>query len=134
MINAPVDTVFAFFTTPANDPLWRGGIKDIHADGEPGVGNVVHQTIAGPMGRGIGADIEITAYDPTSRYAFQVIAGPVRPKGSYDFATVDGGTQVTFTLEADITGLKKAMMGKPVQKNMDAEMSALDNARRILEA
>lgn len=132
-INAPIDQVFTFFTTPANDPSWRGGIKDIHAHGEPAVGSVVHQTIAGPMGRGIGADIEITAYVPNSRYAFRVIAGPVRPVGSYDFAAVESGTTVTFKLDAEVTGLKKAMMSKPVQKNMDAEMGALDNAKRILE-
>lgn len=132
-INAPIDTVFAFFTTPANDLSWRGGIKDIQAQGAPAVGSVVRQTIAGPMGRGIGANIEITAYDPNSRYAFKVIAGPVRPTGCYEFKSVDGGTEVTFKLDAEVTGFKKLMMGKPVQKNMDAEMAALDNAKRILE-
>lgn len=132
-INAPLDHVFAFFTTPANDPSWRGGIKHIHAHGEPAVGGVVHQTIAGPIGRGIGADIEITAYEPNSRYSFQVVAGPVRPVGSYDFVPTDTGTAVTFKLAAEVTGLKRALMSKPVQKNMDAEMAALDNAKRILE-
>lgn len=132
-IHAPLDHVFAFFTTPDNDPAWRSGIKDIHADGEPAVGRVVHQTIAGPMGRGIGADIEITAYEPPSRYAFQVVAGPVRPAGSFDFAQVEGGTSVRFTLAAEITGLKKVLMGTPVRKSMEAEMAALDNAKRILE-
>lgn len=132
-ISAPIDHVFAFFTTPANDPSWRGGIKDIHAHGAPEVGGIVHQTIAGPMGRGIGADLEITAYEPNNRYAFKVVDGPVRPVGSYDFAQVEGGTSVTFTLGAEVSGLKKVMMGKPVQKSMDAEMAALDTAKRILE-
>jgi uncharacterized membrane protein len=132
-INAPIDHVFAFFTTPANDPSWRSGIKDIHAHGEPAIGSVVHQTIEGPLGRGIGADLEITAYEPNNRYAFKVIAGPVRPVGSYDFAAVEGGTEVTFKLDAEVEGLKKFMMAKPVQKNMDAEMAALDSAKRILE-
>jgi carbon monoxide dehydrogenase subunit G len=132
-INAPIDTVFAFFTTPANDASWRGGVKEMHAHGAPAVGSVIHQVIAGPMGRGINADIEITDYSPNTRYAFKAIGGPFRPVGSYDFASVAGGTSVTFTLGGEISGFKKLMMEKPIQKNMAAEMAALDNAKKLLE-
>lgn len=132
-INAPIDHVFAFFTTPANDASWRGGVKEMHAHGEPKVGSVVHQVIAGPLGRGINADIEITEYAPNSRYAFKAIGGPFRPVGSYDFADSAGGTDVTFTLGGEIRGLKKVMMEKPIEKNLAAEMAALDTAKKILE-
>ena len=132
-INAPVDQVFAFFTTPANDASWRGGVKEMRAHGEPAVGSIVHQVIAGPMGKSINADIEITDYTPTSRYAFRAVSGPFRPTGSYDFTRVDVGTDVTFTLAGDISGIKKLMMEKPIQKSMAAEMAALDTAKEILE-
>ena len=131
-ISAPPDAVFAFFTTSANDPRWRPGVHDIHADGEPRVGAVIRQTIAGPMGRGIRADIEITAYEPSVLYAFRAVEGPVRPVGSYAFAEVDGGTEVTFTLSAEVSGLKKVLSGQ-VQKSMDGEMAALDKAKALLE-
>lgn len=131
---APPATVFAFFTTPANDPRWRPGVKDIKAEGPPRVGGVVHQTVAGTMGRGIKADIEISAYEPTTLYAFRAVEGPIRPVGSYAFATTEGGTEVTFTLTAEVTGLKKMIMAAAVQKSMDGEMSALDTAKKILEA
>jgi uncharacterized protein YndB with AHSA1/START domain len=133
VIAAPIETVFAFFADPANDPRWRGGVKDMHAHDEPAVGAVIHQVIAGPMGRGINADIEITDYDVPTKYGFRAIGGPVRPVGSYVFASVDGGTQVTFSLEAEVTGLKKLMMGGPVQKSMDGEMAALDKAKALIE-
>jgi uncharacterized protein YndB with AHSA1/START domain len=132
-IAAPIEKVFAFFADPANDPSWRSGVKDIHAHGEPEVGAVVHQTIAGPMGRGIAADIEITDYDAPTKYGFRAIAGPVRPVGNYAFTSVDGGTEVAFSLTAEVTGFKKLMMGGPVQKSMDGEMAALDKAKAILE-
>lgn len=132
-ILAPQAEVFAFFTTPGNDPRWRTGVKDIHADGGPGEGAIVHQTIAGPMGRGIKADIMITSYEPTTRYAFRAVEGPVRPVGSYTFTAVEGGTAVTFVLSAEVTGLKKLLMGGPVQKSMDGEMAALDTAKAVLE-
>jgi uncharacterized protein YndB with AHSA1/START domain len=132
-ISAPPAEVFAFFTTPGNDRRWRAGVKDIHAEGDPRVGAVVHQTIAGPMGRGVKADIVITAYEPNTLYAFRAVEGPVRPVGSYAFAAVDGGTAVTFALTAEVAGLKKILMGGPVQKSMDGEMAALDTAKAVLE-
>jgi uncharacterized protein YndB with AHSA1/START domain len=133
VINRPVAAVFDFFTTPANDQKWRDHVKDIHAHGHPAVGEVIHQTIAGPMGRGIAADIEITAYEPGSRYAFQVVAGPARPHGEFAFAPSGEGTEVTFSLSAELTGLKKLMMAGPVQKSMDGEMANLDKAKAVLE-
>ena len=100
--------------------------------GEPRVSAVVHQTIAGPMGRGVKADIEITAYEPNTLYAFRAVEGPVRPVGSYAFAEVGGGTEVTFSLSAEVSGLKKVLMSGPVQKSMDGEMAALDTAKVCL--
>lgn len=132
-ISAPPAEVFAFFTTPSNDPRWRTGVKEIHADGDPHVGGLIRQTIAGPMGRGVAADIVVTAYEPLSRYAFRAVEGPVRPVGSYIFAPAKGGTEVTFTLSAEVAGLKKLVMAGPVQKSMDAEMAALDTAKALLE-
>lgn len=133
VIDRSVEDVFAFFTDPANDPRWRPSIKEIDAQGPPAVGAKIHQVVSGPGGRGIPADIEITAYDPASRYAFAVTAGPVRPKGEYRFTPSNDGTEVTFSLSAEITGLKKLFMSGPVQKSMDMEMDALDTAKRLLE-
>jgi hypothetical protein len=41
---------------------------------------------------------------------------------------------VTFSLNADLTGIKKLFMSKPVQKSMDAEMAGLDKAKALLES
>jgi len=133
VINRPVEDVFAFFTDPDNDPRWRTHVKDIHAHEPPAVGAHVHQVVAGPLGRGIPADLEITAYDVPSRYAFQVVAGPARPAGDFRFTPKGDGTEVSFTLSADLRGIKKLLMGKPVQQSMDSEVAALDTAKEILE-
>ena len=132
-IAAPVDEVFAFFTDPAHETTWRSGVKEMHAEGEPAVGTVVHQTVAGPMGRGIAADIEITDYRPGQAYGFQGISGPVRPVGSYTFASSAAGTEVTFRLDCDLSGIKGKVLSKQVQRSMDAEMADLDTAKRLLE-
>jgi uncharacterized protein YndB with AHSA1/START domain len=134
IIRRPVREVFAFFADPSNDMKWRPNVKEINAETTRRVGGRIHQVIAGPGGRSIPADIEITVYDPDVDYAFVVVAGPVRPEGRFQFNAIDAGsTEVTFTLKATVGGLKKLFMGGSVQKSMDGEMANLDKARQILE-
>ena len=133
-IARPVDEVFAFFTDPANESTWRGdAVKEFTPDGPIAVGTRIRQVVAGPMGRNLDADIEITGLEPDVRYAFRGVAGPVRPIGEYSFRPVEEGTEVTFRLDAPLSGLKKVFMGSSVQKAVNAEMACLDTAKAVLE-
>ena len=133
-INRPLAEVFAFFADAENDPQWRPAVTEIRRDGPLGNGARYHQRVAGPGGRPVAADVEVTGYEPNSAVAFQVIAGPVRPQGSYRFEPTATGTAVTFSLAAELSGIKKLLMSKPVQKSMDAEMANLDRAKQVLES
>ena len=133
VIARPRAEAFAFLADAENDPRWRKGVISIHRQGPLAVGVRYAQQTAGPFGRPIAADIEVTEYLPDTRVAFQVVAGPVRPVGSYDFSG-DNPTTVTFTLDATLTGIKKALMGSMVQKTMDTETRALDRAKEVLES
>jgi uncharacterized protein YndB with AHSA1/START domain len=134
VIARPVAEVFAFFADGENDPRWRPAVRVMRRRGPLAVGARYTQRIAGPGGREIPADIEVTELAPDERVAFRGVAGPVRPLGSYAFRPAEGGTSVTFTLDAQLTGIKKLVMAKPVQKSMDSEMTGLDQAKAILEA
>ena len=133
VIHRPANEVFAFFTDPANDQKWRPHVKEIAAQGPVAVGATIHQVVAGPGGRGIPADIQVTAYEPTDRYAFRVTAGPARPVGEFRFTPGDDGTEVSFSLNAELSGIKKLFMSRPVQSSMDGEMAALDKAKALIE-
>lgn len=133
MIRRPVSAVFAFFTDHDNDPQWRPVVQEIRAEGPPAVGARVHQVIK-VGGRTVPADFEITEYDRNEAYAFRVVTGPVRPEGTFTFAEVPGGTEVSLTLRAEIGGLKKLFMSGAVQKSMDSEVANLDRAKQLLEA
>jgi uncharacterized protein YndB with AHSA1/START domain len=133
VITSSLPAVFAFFADAENDPQWRTAVREIKREGQLGIGSRYHQQVAGPGGRAVAADFEVTAYEPDSRLVFQVVTGPVRPRGEYQFSEVEGGTKVTFTLAAELGGLKRLLMGRPVQKSMDAEMANLDRAKQILE-
>ena len=133
VINKPIEAVFAFFTDPDNDQKWRPHVKEVRAQGTPAVGSRIHQVVTGPGGRGIAADIEVTAYEPSTHYGFQVVAGPARPRGEFRFTPSGSGTQVRFALETQLTGLKKLLMAKPVQSSMNGEVAALATAKSLLE-
>jgi uncharacterized protein YndB with AHSA1/START domain len=134
VIGRSPNDVFAFFADPAKDQKWRPHVKEIAPEGPPATGRKIHQVVEGPMGRGIAADIEVTAYDPPARYAFQVVAGPARPRGEFRFIETATGTEVHFSLTADLGGIKRFLLSGPVQTSMDGEMQALDTAKRLLEA
>jgi uncharacterized membrane protein len=133
VIGRPVDEVFAFFTDPSNEPRWRSGVKEISAPEHLDVGTRIHQVVKGPGGRGIPADLEVTAYRRPDRYAFRVVTGPVRPTGEYTFTGEGDTTSVSFALAARLGGLKKLVMSRAVQASMDLEMQGLDRAKALIE-
>jgi uncharacterized protein YndB with AHSA1/START domain len=133
-INRPPDTVFAFFADSENDPQWRPLVREISRNGPIGPGVTYRQRIAGPGGRSVPADFEITSYEPHTHLAFRVTTGPVRPSGDYSFRPVAGGTEVTLALSAQLSGVKKLLLSRPMQKAMDSEVAGLDRAKQVLES
>jgi len=133
VINRPRAEVFAFVADHENDPKWRPGVADIKRASGEGQGAVYTQGMKGPIGKRIDADFEVTAYQPDTLLAFRTLAGPVRPEGSYRFEDADGGTRVTFSLNASVSGAKK-LLAPMVSKSMRNEVAALDNLKRVLES
>jgi uncharacterized protein YndB with AHSA1/START domain len=134
VIDRPAEDVFAFLADPANDRSWRPHVKEISAAGGPGPGARIHQVVEGPGGRGIPADIEVTAYERPTHYAFQVVAGPARPRGEFRLTPSGSGTAVTLSLAADLGGWKRLLLSRPVQASMDGEMRGLDRAKALIES
>jgi uncharacterized membrane protein len=104
-----------------------------HVSGER-VGALYRQGVKGPGGRRVAADYEVTAFEPNRRLAFKAVAGPVRPTGEFRFERAGEGTRLTFSLEADMSGLKKLLLGRMVQATMDAEVNATEKLKRVMEA
>jgi len=132
-IERPLDEVFAFFTEPTNEFQWRSQVKEITTQGPAGVGRRVHQVIKGPAGLSVPADVEVTGFEPMARYAFRGVAGPVRPVGEFLFSPDGEGTHVSFSLSVELRGIKKMLMSRAVQRAMDGEVQAIDQAKAVLE-
>ena len=132
-IAAPLEKVFSFFTTPANDMQWRDELVEATPEGPMGLNTIVRQVVQAPAVGKVAADTQITAWDPPNGYAFKVIAGPVRPQGTISLQETDNGTAVTFKLSVDIKGPQKLLFNKPTQSSMNATVAALDKVKAILE-
>ena len=132
-IARPVSDVFAFLANAENDKQWRGGVIEMTRSSGQGVGATYRQIVAGPGGRRIDADVEITEFVPDQRIAFRTTQGPVRPTGSYELQAGEGGTVVTFRLAATLGGIKK-LMAPMVAKTMRSEVAALTELKRVLES
>jgi uncharacterized protein YndB with AHSA1/START domain len=133
-IRCPASAVFAFLVDGTNGPRWRSGILDIALVSGSGVGATYRQGVKGPGGRRIDADYRMTAVEPDTRLAFETIAGPVRPTGEFILEPDADGTRLTFSLAAELGGLKGLLMGRAVQKTMDAEVAATERLKAILES
>src|SRR5205809_3268644 len=133
VINRPCSDVFAFVADHENDQKWRPGVVDVKRATGEGLGAVYTQGVQGPMGKRIDADFEVTAYQPDTLLAFRTLAGPVRPEGSYRFEDADGGTRVTFSLNANLRGGQK-LMTPMVGRSMRNQVGALTDLKRVLEA
>ena len=128
----PAD-VFSFLSNAENDPQWRGGILEIsRTGGDGGVGTTYRQVVAGPGGRHIDADVEITEVVPNQRIAFRATKGPVRPVGDYQLTERGGSTDVTFSLSVELSGFKK-LMAPMVRRTMKSEVGALEKLKTVLE-
>ncbi len=134
VIARPLEEVFDFLSDCENDPKWRPLVRSIRREGAYGKGAVYRQMIAGPAGRSIASDFTVTAFEPNKGFAFEVIAGPVRPHGVWAFAPVAGGTQVSLELGAELGGLKRLLLGGMVQRSMNSEVAGLERAKQVLES
>jgi hypothetical protein len=139
VIAAPITDVFAFIADGTNNPQWRPGVMDIAPpDGGPEEGAVYGQGLRGPKGRRMDGDYRITDYRVPGRLAFEVIAGPARPTGSFDLEEpVAGATTVRFSLDLQARGLMKVPMrfaGKVIERQMRAEVDCLSRLKDLFEA
>ncbi len=133
-VDRPVQQVFDFILDGANNPLWRPAVTDIKALSESpfGAGSSFKQGLKGPGGR-IDGDYQITECQPNRVIKFQVIAGPARPTGVYQFESNSESTTVTFVLDFQPKGLAK-LMNPMIQSSMQSEVATLANLKSYLES
>jgi uncharacterized protein YndB with AHSA1/START domain len=97
VVRRPREEVFAYLADPENDPQWSsaGGTMRLTSDRPVRVGSTVRQE-SRFLGRRLDFALEVTAYEPSTRFGMKVTAGPIRFSGMRTLESVAEGTKVTF--------------------------------------
>lgn len=127
-------SVYNFLLDAENLPRWRAGIRSIELEsGAAGTkGAVYRQTLAGPRGRPVPGDFQITEARPGAEIQYRVLVGVDRPHGGYYLSTEGQGTRVRFALECEPRGIL-ARLTSPFGRQLKAEVCQLERLKTILE-
>ena len=129
IVNCPVEEVWSFMEDLRNYPKWQSGLVAMQqiSDGPMGTGAriaAVHQF----LGRRLDLVVEVTGYDPGKLFAAQVVSGPVRFRGNWRYAPVDGGTRISGVIEGDTGGffkLAEPLVSRAARRQIDAYCATL---------
>jgi len=99
------DEVFDYVTDPAHFTEWQDNVVSARplGDGQRRQGAQLELTrrIGGREQTMTG---ELTEWEPPRRYAFRIVEGPVRARGTGTLEPLDGGRRTRFTMELDFEG------------------------------
>ena len=128
-IHRPIEEVFAFVADYSNNVKWQSGVisAEFTSPGPVGVGTTFKYD-AEFMGRKLETTGELTAYDPPKMIAWKSTSGPFPMSGSTKFESVEGGTLVTDTIEAEPGGFFKLagpLLVKQIQGQTEKDMRKL---------
>lgn len=129
LIDKPVKDVFAFITNPKNMSKWNSAVVSLEqiTPGALGVGTKF-KSVGEMLGRRIEGEMQVVAFEPDSKYGFQMDAGPVQVNVVLSFKTVGTGTKLSLNAQGNPGGLFK--LAEPV---MQARVKAMmeENLARL---
>jgi hypothetical protein len=97
VIRRPAEAVFDYVSDPSNDANWRTGIVESGwQSGAPDTPGAIGYTLVGSQ----KAVWRMLSYIPGESADWEFVSGPLKGRGGYRLAPVDGGTK--FTLVADV--------------------------------
>lgn len=138
VIERPIEEVFAFIVDAENDVRWCPSVKEIERIGGDGPAEGArYRMLHTPGGREYDATVEFVEVVPPRRIRWIMTDSGHELRGTYELASVDGGTrlsqtsQITFAGWLRIPGLfLKGFIKKEVQKELGKQFA---NLKEILE-
>jgi uncharacterized protein YndB with AHSA1/START domain len=133
VINKPVAEVFAFVTNGDNTTQWQGGVEAVIPDGPPNVVGSQYTEVRKFIGQEMKSILEITAFEPNSKWAARVVKGPVPYEVTVTFEPSRDGTKMITRVEGEPKGFFKmaeGMLAGQLEKSLEEDGKRL---KRILE-
>ena len=126
VINKPVEEVFALVTDGSQAHTWQGGLESV--EGETNRVGSQYTEVRKFLGREMRSTMEVTAFEPGSRWAAKVVRGPVPFEVVVQLAPEEGGTRLTSSVDGEPTGFFKVAEG---MMKSQLETSIEENIQRL---
>jgi uncharacterized protein YndB with AHSA1/START domain len=137
IINRPIETVWRYATDLDRELDWVAGAleREQLTDGPVGNGTRFRRKDRF-LGKTIDTAFEVTEYDPPNRMVTTIAAGPLPGTDRTELRTVDGGTSVTFRLDAASFGGVFGKLADKVAARMLSRIvnTSLENLKDLIEA
>ena len=135
VIERPVEEVFAFATNPEKEPMWNTSMEEseITSEGPIGVGTTV-RSVSRMMGRTAETTWEVTEYEVNRKKAVKSTSGPIPFEAASVFESVEGGTKLTFSFQAEAGGIRGVIASVIGRMGKKGTEKSLANLKELLEA
>src|SRR5919201_1856805 len=130
---APAD-VFAYVTDPAKLTEWQATAHGARMESETmgtGTRMVEERTF---LGRRMETQMEVTAYEPNSRFDLQALSGPIRFRAEHRLEPTNGGTRIHFVLEGEPGGFfrfAEPIVERQARRQVESDFETL---KQLLES
>lgn len=133
-IDRPARDVFAFLADLENVPRWNYAITETKktSPGEIGVGTTFEQTRSIPAPS--RETLSITRFEPGRRLAVEGTLARYRARLDYTVRESDAGTEVTNTVDLELTGAAKLLGSVATGRIRSAVGENLRTLKRLLES
>ncbi len=134
-IDRPVAEVFKFATKPENEPQWNASMQEseITSEGPMGVGTTV-RSVSRVLGRTAETTWEVTEYEVNRKKAVKSTSGPIPFESAAVFESVEDGTKLTFTIQAEAGGIFRLITPVIVRMGKSQTENNFANLKELLEA
>ena len=136
-IDKPIEDVFAFVADYRNDRHWRPDVLSMRYidESNTGLGSHALESLRA-LGRTLVTETQCVEFEPGRKIVSQSVSGPVPVVATRLVETVNGGTRLTYRLDADERGVLLFRLLRPLllpwyQQKTDAYVQTL---KRVLEA
>jgi len=131
LVDAAPDAVFRFIADPANDRRWRSYLTSSRGK-VTALGDRVVQTYTA-QGKSKTVELEVSEYEPPERLSYR-IAGPFRAKLAFQCRPEAGGTRVSMSLTAQVSGVASLAEGRVESEVLKVARGDLGRLKLALES
>lgn len=131
VIKRPIEDVFAFLSNMENSPLYGRTIKTAKvSDGPISVGTEFREE-GKLMGRRMTGLVEVTEFDPPTRFSYVNRMGNIFERANFTFEAVGEGTRTSFAGEGDM-GRFGELLAPIFSRMASREMQSLFKSLKVV--